>query len=57
MGVAFERKRESLWIPYQVGIEFQRRRLDVQQQTVEAYEKVASDIVGFANQAKKMRNQ
>lgn len=56
MGV-FERKKESLWIPYQVGIEFQRRRLDVQQQTVEAYERVASDITGFANQAKNKLNQ
>jgi hypothetical protein len=56
MGV-FERKKEALWIPYQVGIEFLRRRLDVQQQTLDAYDKLAADISGFANQAKNKLNQ
>lgn len=56
MGV-FERKKEALWIPYQVGIEFLRRRLDVQQQTLDAYDRLAADISGFANQAKNKLNQ
>jgi hypothetical protein len=56
MGV-FERKKEALWIPYQVGIEFLRRRLDVQQQTLDAYDRLAADISDFANQAKNKLNQ
>ena len=56
MGV-FERKRESLWIPYQVGIEFQRRRLDVQQQTIDAYDRVAADLGGFVTQVRTKVNQ
>src|SRR5580704_8015876 len=56
MGV-FERKKGALWIPYQVGIEFLRRRLDVQQQTLDAYDKLAAEITGFANQAKNKLNQ
>jgi hypothetical protein len=56
MGV-FERKREALWIPYQVGMEFQKRRLDVQQHTLDAYERLAADISTFVNQAKNKLNQ
>jgi len=32
----FERKKEALWIPYQVGAEFQSCRLDVQQGALDA---------------------
>jgi hypothetical protein len=53
----FERKKDALWIPYQVGLEFQRRRLDVQQHALEAYDKVFGEIAGFANQAKNKLNQ
>ncbi len=56
MGV-FERKRDALWIPYQVGMEFQKRRLDVQQQTLDAYERLADDIMTFVNQARNKLNQ
>jgi hypothetical protein len=56
MGV-FERKKDALWIPYQVGMEFQKRRLDVQQQTLDAYERLAGDITTFVNQAKNKLNQ
>jgi PIN like domain len=56
MGV-FERKKDALWIPYQVGIEFQRRRLDVQQQALDAYDRLAADITTIANQARNKLNQ
>lgn len=53
----FERKETSLWIPYQVGIEFQRRRLDVQQHALDAYDRLGTDLTKFANQAKDAINQ
>ncbi len=53
----FERKRDSLWIPYQVGIEFQRRRLDVQQHTFDAYARLEETIGTFVNQARNSVNQ
>jgi hypothetical protein len=53
----FERKKASLWIPYQVGLEFQRRRLDVQQHALDAYDRVGADLTKFVNQAKDALNQ
>lgn len=53
----FERKQDSLWIPYQVGAEFQRRRLDVQQQALEAYDRLSEGLTTFVNQAKNGLNQ
>lgn len=53
----FERKEASLWIPYQVGIEFQRRRLDVQQHALDAYDRLGADLTKFVNQAKDGINQ
>lgn len=53
----FERKKASLWIPYQVGIEFQRRRLDVQQYALDAYDRLGTDLTKFVNQAKDGVNQ
>lgn len=53
----FEHKKASLWIPYQVGIEFQRRRLDVQQHALDAYDRVEADLTKFVNQAKDAVNQ
>lgn len=53
----FERKKESLWIPYQVGAEFQRRRLDVQQSALEAYDKLAEEMKTSVNQARNKLNQ
>jgi hypothetical protein len=53
----FERKKASLWIPYQVGVEFQRRRLDVQQYALDAYDRLGTDLTKFVNQAKDGLNQ
>lgn len=53
----FERKKASLWIPYQVGLEFQRRRLDVQQHALDAYDRIGADLTKFVNQAKDGLNQ
>jgi hypothetical protein len=53
----FERKKEALWIPYQVGAEFQRRRLDVQQQALDAYDRLAEELKGSVNQARNKLNQ
>lgn len=53
----FERKREALWIPYQVGAEFQRRRLDVQQHALDAYDKLAEELKASVNQARNKLNQ
>lgn len=53
----FERKKASLWIPYQVGIEFQRRRLDVQQYALDAYDRLGTDLTKFVNQTKDCVNQ
>lgn len=53
----FERKKSSLWIPYQVGAEFQRRRLDVQQHALDAYDRIEADLTKFVNQAKDGLNQ
>jgi PIN like domain len=48
LAAVFERKKDALWIPYQVGVEFQRRRLDVQQQTKDAYDKLATNLTSIA---------
>lgn len=53
----FERKKDALWIPYQVGAEFQRRRLDVQQQGLDAYDRLGEALTTFVNQAKNALNQ
>lgn len=53
----FERKKQSLWIPYQVGAEFQRRRLDVQQNAVDAYDKLSEELKASVNQARNKLNQ
>jgi len=53
----FERKKDALWIPYQVGAEFQRRRLDVQQQALDAYDRLAEELKASVNQARNKLNQ
>lgn len=53
----FERKAEALWIPYQVGAEFQRRRLDVQQGALDAYDKLKEELKASVNQARNRLNQ
>jgi len=57
LAAVFERKKDALWIPYQVGVEFQRRRLDVQQQTMDAYEKLNEEMTSSVNQARNKLNQ
>jgi hypothetical protein len=57
LAAVFERKREALWIPYQVGAEFQRRRLDVQQHAMDAYEKLTEEMTSSVNQARNKLNQ
>ena len=52
----FERKQDALWIPYQVGAEFQRRRLDVQGHALDAYERLVESLGTFVNQAKNALN-
>jgi hypothetical protein len=53
----FERKKDALWIPYQVGVEFQRRRLDVQQSALDAYDKLTEEMKSSINQARNKLNQ
>jgi hypothetical protein len=57
LATVFERKKEELWIPYQVGLEFQRRRLDVQQQAIDAYEKLTEEMTSSVNQARNKLTQ
>jgi hypothetical protein len=53
----FERKKEALWIPYQVGAEFQRRRLDVRQSAIDAYDRLVEELKASFNQARNKLNQ
>jgi hypothetical protein len=57
LAAVFERKKDALWIPYQIGAEFQRRRLDVQQQAMDAYEKLTEEMTSSINQARNKLNQ
>jgi hypothetical protein len=57
LAAVFERKKDALWIPYQVGEEFQRRRLDVQQHTKDAYDKLTEEMTSAVNQARNKLNQ
>jgi hypothetical protein len=57
LAAVFERKKESLWIPYQIGAEFQRRRLDVQQQAMDAYQKLTDEMKASVQQASNKLNQ
>lgn len=57
LAAVFERKRDALWIPYQVGVEFQRRRLDVQQHALDAYQKLTEEMTSSVNQARNKLNQ
>ena len=53
----FQRKRDALWIPYQVGLEFQRRRLDVEQQAADAYDRLTEELKAMVGQGKTKINQ
>ncbi|TQR85962.1 hypothetical protein D8S82_14380 [Mycobacterium hodleri] len=41
--------RPRVWIPYQVGLEYQRKRLEVAKQHQPQYEKVRSDVAKLAS--------
>lgn len=52
-----ESVESSLWIPYQVGLEFQRRRLDVINSTSEAFNKVKESLSSAKNGVMKTLNE
>jgi hypothetical protein len=47
----FAALKESLWIPYQVGLEFHRNRLEVEVGAEDAYERLCQDYQSAFNQA------
>lgn len=49
--------RESLWIPHQVGLEFQRRRLDVISNTADAFSKIKNSVDTAKNTVTKTLNE
>ena len=49
--------KESLWIPYQVGHEFHRNRLDVELGAQDTYQRLKSDYDGIFNQAREKLKQ
>ncbi|MGY4721490.1 PIN domain-containing protein [Naumannella huperziae] len=52
-----EQLRESLWLPYQVGLEFQRRRLDVISNTGDAFSRVKESVDAAKNTIQKTLNE
>ena len=48
----FEVLRDSLWIPYQVGLEFHRNRLDVEFGSLDAYDRIVKDCTALFGQAR-----
>ena len=53
----FDVLRDSLWIPYQVGLEFHRNRLKVEFGSRNAYDRVAEDCTAALNQAREHLRQ
>lgn len=53
----FSALKESLWIPYQVGHEFHRNRLDVELGAQDAYQRLKSDYESILNQARERLKQ
>ena len=49
--------KESLWIPYQVGHEFHRNRLDVELGAQDTYQRLKSEYDGILNQARERLKQ
>ncbi|UYO39172.1 DUF4935 domain-containing protein [Rhodopseudomonas palustris] len=49
--------KPRVWIPYQVGVEFQKNWREVDQANREAYDKVTSEITAQANKLKAIFNQ
>ncbi|MBF4618683.1 DUF4935 domain-containing protein [Clavibacter sp. VKM Ac-2873] len=52
-----ESLQETLWLPYQVGLEFQERRLDVIRGTSEAFTKVKGSVDSAKNTVFKTLNE
>lgn len=48
----FEALGDALWIPHQVGLEFHRRRLDVEFHSSDAFERLRRDYETVVNQAR-----
>ena len=48
---------ESLWIPYQVGLEFHRHRLEVEGAAADAYDRLVRDYEGVLAQARERLRQ
>ena len=44
--------RDSLWIPYQVGLEFHRNRLDVEFGSLDAYDRLGAECTAALDQAR-----
>ncbi|WP_052465611.1 PIN-like domain-containing protein [Phaeobacter sp. S60] len=53
----FEAMGESLWIPYQVGLEFHRNRLDVERAGLDAYDQIQRDCGKAIAQARERLRQ
>jgi hypothetical protein len=53
----FDVVRDSLWIPYQVGLEFHRNRLDVEFGAQDMYQRLTSDYETIFNQAREKLKQ
>lgn len=49
--------RDSLWIPYQVGLEFHRNRLDVEFGSQDEYDRVVADCSAAIEQARERLRQ
>lgn len=49
--------KEALWVPYQVGIEFQRNRLDVEFGAHDAYDRLVGDYESALGQAREKLRQ
>ena len=48
----FELLKESIWVPYQVGLEFHRNRLDVEFGARDAYDRVTKECTAALDQAR-----
>lgn len=53
----FEVLKDSLWVPYQVGLEFHRNRLEVELGARDAYEKLTTEYETAINQARERLRQ
>lgn len=53
----FDLIKGSLWIPYQVGLEFHRNRIDVQGAAEDAYDRLVKEFDSALNQAREKLKQ